>query len=365
MNDPRARAYSAAGIYAGATTISLVEAAIPGKETASIGPGLLALVMIPILLVLGPRLPSWLVFLAGPLGVAGIGWALATTHGFGDGAVLYVWPVLWTTAFFGIRGALAIVVWIAVVHAVALMVMPEEQANLNRWLDVVASVGVVATVVHILVARNDRLIGRLASEARSDPLTGLLNRRGLQERFDVELAWSARDHRPLALVVFDIDGFKLVNDLHGHEVGDRVLRLLGAVLTSEARATDIVARTGGEEFTVALSDTGEAEALGFAERVRTKFASTTSNGRQEYGIPSTVVMTLSAGVACAVGDIEDHALAESADKALYAAKRAGRNRSVAASAMEQLGLGPRPSCLGLRPTPPPPAGDLFRELDLP
>ncbi|HZO35781.1 MAG TPA: GGDEF domain-containing protein [Solirubrobacteraceae bacterium] len=332
--DRRIIAHSAAGIYAGAVLVSAVEEAIPGGNAASVGPGIAAVVAIPLLVFLGPRLSRRQIVAAGPLGAALIAWAMATTHGYGDGAVLYMWPVVWMAAFFGRRGAAAIVAWVALVHGVALLAMPAAQANVDRWFDVVAAVTVVAAVIRVLVERNQRLVTQLAAEARTDPLTGLLNRRGMRERMDVELARAARDHSPIAMISFDIDYFKLVNDRHGHEVGDRVLALVGALLASEARGADIAARTGGEEFAVALPGAGEAEALTFADRARSALADSSSAVRQAYGIPITLTLTMSAGIACAIGDIDDHVLMAEADRALYAAKHAGRDQAAVASGVE-------------------------------
>src|SRR5260221_8292469 len=92
--------YTAAGIYASAATISAIEGLIPGGERFSIVPGLVALGIVALILGIGPRLPFWGLALLGPLGVALVAYALATSPGPGDGAVLYMWPVLWTAFFF-------------------------------------------------------------------------------------------------------------------------------------------------------------------------------------------------------------------------------------------------------------------------
>ena len=86
-----------------------------------------------------------------------------------------------------------------------------------------------------------------------DLLTGLLNRRGLEERASVELEFARRDQLSLGVIAFDIDHFKRINDEHGHDTGDRVLSRIGAILREEIRGTDIAARTGGEEFLVLLT----------------------------------------------------------------------------------------------------------------
>src|SRR6185503_14705046 len=129
-----------------------------------------------------------------------------------------------------------IVVWTGIVHGIAVLSMPVAQGNPDRWIDVMVSVVVVAGVVRALSARSDRLVERLVSEARVDSLTGLLNRRGFLERMDVELSRAVREQSPLAAVAIDIDHFKRVNDDHGHELGDRVLTWLGALIREQVRA---------------------------------------------------------------------------------------------------------------------------------
>jgi diguanylate cyclase (GGDEF)-like protein len=147
---------------------------------------------------------------------------------------------------------------------------------------------------------------------------------------DVEVARSLRDGSSLAVVVLDIDHFKRVNDEHGHEIGDRVLTWLGALLATEARGADVAARTGGEEFVAMLVGAGTAEAYAFAERVRLAVASCDSaRDRARHGVPEGLELTVSAGVAAA-NALDGHALTELADQALYAAKRDGRNRTALA-----------------------------------
>ncbi len=198
---------SAAAIYAGASVIGVVEEIIPGGQEVSDVPAAMALVLIPVCALLGPRLPRTALALLGPIGTALIALALATTSGYGDGAVLYMWPVLWMAYFFGTPGAAVICACTALAHGVALLAMPPGVGSLDRWIDVVVTVIVVAGVARSLAARNDRLVSELTAEARIDPLTGLLNRRGFAERLDPELARAAprrrragggRDrHRPL------------------------------------------------------------------------------------------------------------------------------------------------------------------------
>jgi diguanylate cyclase (GGDEF)-like protein len=323
----RTRAFSAAAILAGATFAGMVEAALPGGPQTSVLPGVVALALVPLVLVFGPRLDARYVAPLGPIGAVLIAWAIASTHGYADGAVLYAWPTLWMAHFYGRRGTVGIVACIALAHAGALILMPAGQGNIDRWIDVTVSVTVVGAVVCVLSERNAQLVRRLRTEARLDPLTGLTNRRGLQERTGIELARAARDHTSLAAVAFDIDHFKCVNDVHGHDAGDRVLAWLGTIIAEEARRGDVAARVGGEEFVVLLPRTRVVAAEAFAERVRIAV---------EEGRPEGLALTISAGVAAELAPADDAALLAAADAALYAAKRAGRNRTVVAAPVAEL-----------------------------
>lgn len=314
-------AKTAAAMYGGAAGLAFLEDAIPGGPELSLAPGLAALAVVVLLVTVGPRLPMPVLAALGPLGVALIGLALLTSPPSNDAALLYIWPTLWTAYFLGRTGSVLIVVWIALIHGVVVASLPEAVDNLDRWLDVVVSVGVVAAVVQALAERNRRLVARLEAEARVDTLTGVLNRRGFDERAQVELARATREQASLAAVSFDIDYFKRVNDEWGHETGDRVLMHLGGVLRATARAGDVVARLGGEEFVALLPGADLDSARTYAERVRSGFAAADELCRGH--------LTVSAGVTAAVAPETVESLLHAADTALYAAKRAGRDRAVA------------------------------------
>ena len=318
--DARAIARSAAGIYAGAMLIGAIEEAIPGGPRSSLLPAIAALVLAPLAAILGPRMPSGVLALLGPAGAALIAFALRSTHGWTDGAVMYMWPVLWMSHFYGRRGTVFIVAWVGVVHAVALAAMPAGVGNVDRWVDVTVSVAVVGAVVRALSERSDRLVARLVAEARADTLTGLLNRRGFEERLAAEVARAARERTSLAIVTLDLDHFKRVNDEQGHEAGDRALAMVGAVIADHVRGADLAARWGGEEFVVVLPGADAPAARAFAERVRAAVA-TSGTG-----------LTASAGVAVSEIPPDPQQLLAAADAAMYVAKRAGRDRTVVADA---------------------------------
>ena len=182
---------------------------------------------------------------------------------------------------------------------------------------------------------------RFAREASHDSLTGLLNRReflSMTERF---FARHATSGQPIAVLMADIDHFKMVNDTHGHSGGDMVLRTVADVLEAQVRPGDLVARYGGEEFCVLLPGTNLAGAESVAERVRQSL-----EGRETAVGGGRVRVTLSIGVAAwpdngpAATDVID-----AADHALYQAKRSGRNRTHASSIVAAAVSAPAPGAV--------------------
>ena len=182
------------------------------------------------------------------------------------------------------------------------------------------SVSIVAAVVQVLATRNAALLARTTAEARIDPLTGLLNRRGFNELAHRYLARAEREDSSIAVAAFDVDHFKVVNDEWGHEIGDRVLSQLATVLVAISRDMDLVARAGGEEFVVLLPGSDAEHADAFTQRVRSALAAV-----DDADVPAVRV---SAGVAAAISPTSIEALLRDADQALYSAKRAGRDRTV-------------------------------------
>jgi diguanylate cyclase (GGDEF)-like protein len=171
----------------------------------------------------------------------------------------------------------------------------------------------------------NRMRTQLATIVLTDPLSGCYNRRGFEQQYRRELARAAREHTDVSLVAIDLDHFKQVNDTHGHLVGDRVISEAGELLRANARAADIVARTGGEEFMVLAPGTSIDGAQNLAMRIVEAFR------RRSFGDgDARVTVTVSAGVVSETVAEEGvaEALRARADEALYAAKRSGRNRVV-------------------------------------
>jgi diguanylate cyclase (GGDEF)-like protein len=166
---------------------------------------------------------------------------------------------------------------------------------------------------------------RVEELARTDPLTGLANRRHAIERLHDEARRAQRGQGSFALVLVDLDHFKLVNDTHGHACGDHVLRHAAALLAASVRALDVAARWGGEEFLLILPGTETPGAVTVAEKVRAQLA-----GGEVTWQGELLRVTATFGVAsCADGDVDG--CLRAADAALYAGKEAGRNRVVAAA----------------------------------
>ena len=169
----------------------------------------------------------------------------------------------------------------------------------------------------------------LARQASSDGLTGVANRRRLDETLDLEWRRAARDFRPLSLLMIDVDCFKAYNDRNGHQGGDHVLRTIAsAIALSVQRPGDLVARYGGEEFAVLLADTDAFGAAEIAEKVR---AAVEGLGIEHAGNLAARCVTVSIGTATIYPEhqevgVSQDALVAAADAALYGAKQAGRNR---------------------------------------
>ncbi len=165
---------------------------------------------------------------------------------------------------------------------------------------------------------NEEHIARIVEGSMRDGLTGLFNHTSCHEILEVQLKTYARHGTVVSLILLDIDDFKAVNDQAGHQEGDRVLRELAAVIQKASRESDVCCRYGGEEFAVILPLTNARGAAEIAERIREGAASITAAGR---------TLAVSAGVAaCGEDTTCAHVLVERADRALYQAKRNGKNR---------------------------------------
>jgi diguanylate cyclase (GGDEF)-like protein len=200
----------------------------------------------------------------------------------------------------------------------------DSTATIDDPVPVFAALALLAGVVSIVWALQAAELHH-RGEAILDPLTGLLNRHALAPRF-MELSMQARVARqPVCLILCDVDNFKEINDEHGHDRGDAALRDVAYTLRKQLRSFELVYRLGGEEFLIVLPGMDIGGGQEIAERLRTAV---------EQAQPAGVPITISLGVSAGHGEQVDYdTLFKAADTALYEAKRAGRNRIVAAPAL--------------------------------
>jgi diguanylate cyclase (GGDEF)-like protein len=185
--------------------------------------------------------------------------------------------------------------------------------------DVEERLGIFADLVGLAITNTDTS-ARLLAQATGDPLTGLLNHRAFQERVESEVGRAQRYGRPLALVLLDLDHFKLINDSYGHQAGDAALMQAARLLERGARAGDVLGRIGGDEFALLLPETTAEGALPIAERWAAEFSAA------PVGVAAH--LTMSAGICDLTHANGSQELLQFADGALYWAKNQGRDTIV-------------------------------------
>ena len=278
------------------------------------------------LMIAYDRIPFW-----GFHVVAVLDTALFTAAAYGWGSMSaygplpYVWVTGFVFYFFSRSAALVHLAIIAAAYALALVAESPTENPLDGWIATVATLLVTGYLLSIVRDRLAHLIAGLSDAAHHDPLTELLNRRGFQEVFDVELERARRANQPLSLIVGDLDRFKSVNDVYGHAAGDAVLKRVADSIRGAKRGFDRAARIGGEEFAILAPDSDEHGGYMLAERIRAAVHEAFADQRTP--------LTISFGISTHPlhGQSAD-GLLTTADQALYAAKRLGRNRSVISSA---------------------------------
>ncbi|ACU72839.1 diguanylate cyclase [Catenulispora acidiphila DSM 44928] len=239
------------------------------------------------------------------------------------GPVLLTWTVVYSAYMLAIHVAWMTMGVVAASFAAAAFASRGVDGT-DLWIAVTSAILVVFMLVIRLRSQSDRLSAQLIALARADPLTGLVNHRGFEEALGRAQVRHSRDGRPVSLLAIDIDRFKDVNDTWGHPAGDAVLQELAKLLAAYFRSGDVIARVGGEEFAVLISDCGVHEALRRAQGLlgRVREDSLTWDHR----------ITVSIGVATVPDQVEDFdGLHRSADRALYRAKKAGRDGVVSAN----------------------------------
>jgi diguanylate cyclase (GGDEF)-like protein len=232
----------------------------------------------------------------------------------------YTWPAIYVGYFFPRWMTPVYIAVVGAAYAATLAIMGLTGNVEIRWLLVVVVVAGLTVAAQAIRTQVDGLVHRLQQTARTDTLTSMPNRRAFDERLALEIERAARTGEPLSLLMGDIDHFKALNDRFGHAAGDAALASLGRVLMSECRAIDTPARIGGEEFAVLLPSTDAAAALVTANRLRAAISRITDSDNKP--------LTISFGVAEHPSDAPTgRDLIAAADRALYAAKAAGRDRA--------------------------------------
>jgi diguanylate cyclase (GGDEF)-like protein/putative nucleotidyltransferase with HDIG domain len=237
-------------------------------------------------------------------------------------ALFYIWLILYAGHFLSRRATfIQVAVALAGYGLVLDQAVIPPQHTLEAWVLTFGSLVVACSLVFSLRGHVEATVGGLVDAARTDALTGLLNRRGFEEAFELELERARRGGHKLSVVIGDLDKFKHVNDRFGHHEGDRALARASEILRVEKRRIDTVARLGGEEFALIVPDTVDRRSFLLAERLRLSV-------RDEFA-DDPVKVTVSFGVA----SFPEHGttrqeLLGAADDALYAAKELGRDRTV-------------------------------------
>jgi diguanylate cyclase (GGDEF)-like protein len=314
MRAMSAAEFAAAGLMLGVAQLQ------PDVDPSDHGP-LLALAAVDVLIgIVVMRMPPRVGVLRmfNLLAIVLVSAVMALAKPVGPTPFFYLWPML-TMAYFLSRRDVAIGFALLAASFGAVLVLWSGEPNRQILFGgVVVTILFVAVIVVRLKEHLRTLIGELHQSATTDALTGLVNRRAFTTAFERELERANTAGLPLTLVSFDLDHFKQINDRFGHAAGDEALRRFAAVLAGECTPGDVPARVGGEEFAAVLFDRAAEDGRGFAERVAARLAEDAGDGPR---------LTVSAGVAeLSAEDDTPGRLLLAADRALYAAKAAGRDR---------------------------------------
>jgi diguanylate cyclase len=199
------------------------------------------------------------------------------------------------------------------------------QLNLTHSRDELATAHEQVQTAEKRIKELEGALESASAKVREDQLTGAYNRRGLAEHFEREISRAERTNQPLCLALIDVDNFKQLNDRYGHLAGDDALKYLVDVIRQHSRATDVVARFGGEEFVILLPDTSPDDARHNLQRLQREMTKTFFLANNDR-----LVITFSAGVAKWHLGERDTDVIERADRAMYQAKLAGKNRVISA-----------------------------------
>jgi diguanylate cyclase (GGDEF)-like protein len=319
---PAALARSLGYAFVAGATVALVLTLVPNSAETN-ETGILSLIALAytvglICLRAEDRLPAWATPAALALATILVTYAVEFFSDPGQSvwAIFYVAVGLQAGYFLNRLWAAGQVALVAVAYGLAVW---GQDGALETWIGTLAGVALGTWMVGTMRVRVRRLIARLADAARTDAHTGLLNRRGLQEIAELELERARRGDRPVSVVVVDVDRFKNFNEEQGHTASDRALKSVAAVIQEGKRRIDVAARISGEEFALIAPDTDEHGAYVLADRIRREV--------REAFAPTG--LTVSLGIASYPkhgGTAEE--LLTGADRAVFAAKALGRDRTV-------------------------------------
>jgi diguanylate cyclase (GGDEF)-like protein len=226
----------------------------------------------------------------------------------------YLWVVFYAAYYLPRRALVLQVLLIAVSYGITLALIDPGPIATSRWLTVIGLVTGGAIVVRLLTEHVEQLLAELDTAARTDRLTGLANRRALEDDYRRETARAARTGEPIALVLIDLNRFKDINDVYGHAAGDAALIGVAHRMRNVLRATDVAARIGGDEFVLLLPNSDMDSAAAVAERLTQTAAERHGDGRP---------VGLCFGVAVCEQGLESlDDVMRRADQALYTKKRA-------------------------------------------
>jgi diguanylate cyclase (GGDEF)-like protein len=271
------------------------------------------------------KMPSWTWLIVPFFGITvTTGLNLVTQDASTGAQLFYLWPVLYSANFLSRRVIYLTMAAVSISEAaVVFPLLPAASDAASDWVSLTVAMTLTAVIVGSLRIRNERLHDELEAQALEDALTGVANRRSFEAELNRSVAWSQHTGEPIALLTFDVDHFKKINDTWGHAVGDQALQLVASSLQKVAqREGDVVARLGGDEFVV-LMRTDHLGARRAADEIRSIVAASD-------GLPGGPP-----GLSIGIALLPDHAdtapeLVGASDAALYEAKTAGRGRTAIA-----------------------------------
>jgi diguanylate cyclase (GGDEF)-like protein len=314
-------------LFLGGAVLTLLLLALPHGRIKTVG--MLAvcagcLLGAAVMHLAGGRLPYWSFDAIAAYAAVLITGARVFANTAGDSGTgiqaLYLWIVLFVFYFLPRSHALLQLAWIGALYGLALdLARPTSDVTITLWTVTMIGLLLAGLVIARMRDRTDDLVERLGQAARTDALTGLLNRRAFDEHLEQEIARAERTQRPFTVLLGDLDRFKEINDRYGHPTGDATLILVGQVLKGATRSVDTVARVGGDEFALLLPESDEEQGWVLVERLRRYLSDALVDHDPAVGLSIGLVVYPRDGETA-------EALRALVDKALYAAKQGGANR---------------------------------------